>query len=403
MKARGNGKAALWAQFRKDLPLAKSLLRDTAIGMPAWDLDKWKEIVGRTDKSKAGMLATQIEWWQHSIGVTCISIDADRKALENTTDRIEGQAPDIIELGDKKIRNCAWQYMGTQKQYLTIGQTVSRYGGAILDKVFKSIPLMVCGENGTTPQILDLHRFANNALPIKCGGWELPEGGNLSASVIRVAIIGNALAALVRLLEVCKRTHPKCAASVEELEIDIENFNGELFNGYSLALLDIRKKLLADFRRVRVALADILDAQTGADARQADGTAGALPVVRLDEDSKRGIAQANAKLDRIIGNRLATLEAQREAGKKGAKAAIEARGIDSQRAEIYKAAKKQIDKGEKTAAAFAAIAARFGTTPDNAKSIYYRERKKRAGETRGKYNRKGKKRGRYSTIGHAKR
>lgn len=294
MKARGNGNAARWARMRGDLPLAKALLRDTEIGIPAWDLDRWKKIARQTDNGKADLLATQLEWWQSSIGAICIMIDNCRKALEHTADRLEGLEPNAVEMGGKNVRAGAWQYLGTQKQYLTIGQTVTSYGKAIIDKVFQ-IPMMVCGER-TMPQILDLRRFSDNALPIK-RAVPIPAGGNLSAGVIRNSVIGNAVAAFVRLLEVCKRTHPKCAAGVEELEIDIEEFNAELFNGYSQALLDIRKRLLADFRRGRVALADFPTDRTGADAgAQADGgTAGALPVVvRFDEAGKSAIAQAVA-------------------------------------------------------------------------------------------------------------
>jgi len=110
-------------------------------------------------------------------------------------------------------------------------------------------------------------------------------------------------------------------------------------------------------------------------------------------------AANNARIAAI--RKLNELDAESKGGKKGAKLAKEARGIDSQREDIYKAAKNRIDGGEKTDAAFAYVAAKFGATAANVKSIYYREKKKREGETRGKYNRNGKTRGRYNTICHA--
>ena len=114
------------------------------------------------------------------------------------------------------------------------------------------------------------------------------------------------------------------------------------------------------------------------------------------------LREVNKKTGAIMSNRLAVLLAQRAAGKAGAKAAKAARGVDSQRAKIYKAAQRLINNGTKTDAAFSEVAERFGVDVDNAKSMYYRERKKRADETRGKYCRDGNKRGRYGTIGHKK-
>ena len=114
------------------------------------------------------------------------------------------------------------------------------------------------------------------------------------------------------------------------------------------------------------------------------------------------LREVNKKTDAIISNRLAVLLAQSAAGKAGAKAAKAARGVDSQRAKIYKAVQRLIKNGTKTDAAFSDVASRFGVSPAKVKSDYYRERKERANEKRGKYCRKGDKRGRYDTIGHKK-
>lgn len=114
------------------------------------------------------------------------------------------------------------------------------------------------------------------------------------------------------------------------------------------------------------------------------------------------ICEMNKKTDAIMSHKLAVRLAQSAAGKAGAKAAKAARGVDSQRAEIFEAAQRLIKNGTKTDAAFSNVASRFGVSPAKVKSDYYRERKERANEKRGKYCRKGDKRGRYDTIGHKK-
>lgn len=137
-------------------------------------------------------------------------------------------------------------------------------------------------------------------------------------------------------------------------------------------------------------------AEYAAAARSVQGNAGRLERIEAALDALNDITGA------LVENRLKALKAQSAAGKAGAKVAKEIRGIDSQRVKIYKAADAQISKGTKTDAAFLDVASQFCVTYAKVKSIYYREKNRRAEEKRGKHNRKGKKRGRYGTIGHEK-
>ena len=388
MKARGNGKAATAAQADGELrcmdkcaPFAKGMIRKAATGLQAWNLTKWRTVAAQADAANVDELRAFVEMLRHDVACVCLMIDGYRMTADEVAKWIHGDKPQCLPASS----------MGGEMVEWTIGKAVAEIGKGIAGCAFR-IPRMI--EDGDeTPDVIDLPRFDDVAVPIAYSDVELPEDGQLDRGGIW-RVTGNAVAAFVRLLEVCKRTHTKCAADVEELEIDIEEFNREFLGGFSQALLDIGKRLLADFRRVRVALADFPTDRTGADAgAQADGgTAGALPMLRKLADGQAA----------LIANRLAVLKVQSKAGKAGARAARESRGTTKQ-AEVYKAAKDRIAKGEKVEAVFADIATRFGATANNVKTMYYREKRKRAKETRGKYKREGKKRGRYGTIGHAKR
>ena len=110
----------------------------------------------------------------------------------------------------------------------------------------------------------------------------------------------------------------------------------------------------------------------------------------------------NEKLDYLVNNKKEIKKKQSAGGKKGAKAAKDRGGIDSQRAEIYASVKSKIDNGMKTDTAFEKVAQDYRKKPSAIKSNYYREKNAKKKETRGKYNRTGKKRGTYKTISHAK-
>ncbi len=389
MKARGNGKAATaaqadgeWRRMDKRAPFAKGMIRKAATGLQAWNLTKWRTVAAQADAANVDELRAFVEMLRHDVACVCLMIDEYRMTADEVAKWIHGDKPQCLPASS----------MGGEMVEWTTGNAVAEIGKGIAGWAFR-IPRMI--EDGEeTPDVIDLPRFDDMAVPIAYSDVELPEDGQLDRGGIW-RVTDNAVAAFVRLLEVCKRTHTKCAADVEELEIDIEEFNAEFCMGFSQALLDIRKRLLADFRRVRVALADFPTDRTGADAgAQADGTAGALAV----------LPELGEKVDALINRELEALQAHRKRGKMGAKAAQawrESRGISSQCNEIYKKAKGRIDKGEKTDAVFARVAADFHVTAAKVKSIYYRKRGQ--GKGRGKYKREGKKRGRYGTIGHAKR
>ena len=255
----------------------RTLLRKTATGLEAWNLEKLKEAVKATaDAEKRSALLHNL---RHSIAAKCDGIDNTRAFLTSTAERIETGAPDWIEIGGKKMRLGATGYIGNEPYQLTPAQIAADYGAEILDCIFK-MPKMVYGETDETPRLLDLRQVADDALPQRQPIMDLRQfaeltkderqqlmrerrqhirTGNLTAQEIRV-LIGNAFAALRRLLKTWQSQCPKSAEAIEESIIDIEDFDRELFKGYSQRLLELQKKLLADLRRVRVASAN-LDAQ----------------------------------------------------------------------------------------------------------------------------------------------
>jgi len=128
----------------------------------------------------------------------------------------------------------------------------------------------------------------------------------------------------------------------------------------------------------------------------------AIQAAQSGNGSTPSLIAIDRKLNDILNTQKAIREKQSAAGRKGAKAAKDRGGIDSQRAEIYASVKSKIDNGMKTDAAFAEVAQDYRKKPSAIKSNYYREKTAKEKETRGKYNRTGKKRGTYKTISHAK-